>query len=128
MAVHAGMHGGKAGKFGIGLWHGGVEKSRLGHHVAGQGWNGGLPSDERLSRHYFIGALLGYTGLRGNTPEELIAMIDRSIAADGSHPNGTFYFMETSDSARSGPVAKGANARRIGPRPARLWRNLPRCW
>lgn len=80
------------------------DSSTLEPFTAAQGWNGGQPgNNEDLSRHYFIGALLGYTGLRGNTPEELITMIDRSVAADGTHPAGTFYFMETSDAARSGP-------------------------
>jgi len=63
----------------------------------------GLPSTDSRARRYFLGATLGYTGLRGNTPDELIAMIDRSVAADGTHPAGTFYFMETTDANRSSP-------------------------
>jgi len=52
---------------------------------------------------YFVGAMLGYTGGRGNTPEELIAMFERSAGADGTNPSGGFYFMRTGDQARSGP-------------------------
>ncbi len=52
---------------------------------------------------YFIGAQLGYDGERGNTVAETLAMIDRSVAVDGTRPDGTFYFMRTTDSARSSP-------------------------
>jgi hypothetical protein len=63
---------------------------------------GGLPSASVNARRYFIGASLGYTGDLGNTPAELIAMIDRSVAADGTRPPGTFYFMDNvSDPARN---------------------------
>ncbi len=54
------------------------------------------------ARRYFIGAMLGYTGDRGNTVPELLAMIDRSVAVDGSRPPGTFYFMNnTGDPVRN---------------------------
>ncbi|MHC4859971.1 MAG: TIGR03790 family protein, partial [Planctomycetota bacterium] len=66
-------------------------------------WLGGAPSRSPAARRYFIGALLGYTGSRGNTVEEILAMIDRSAAADGTRPAGTFFLMQTTDSARSGP-------------------------
>jgi hypothetical protein len=66
-------------------------------------WNDGFPSDDPTRPRFFIGAMLGYTGERGNTMEELIDMIDRSVAVDGTRPAGTFYFMRTTDQARSGP-------------------------
>ncbi|MCW5777519.1 MAG: hypothetical protein KIS87_13865 [Phycisphaeraceae bacterium] len=66
-------------------------------------WLNGFPSDSPDARRYFIGAMLGYTGQRGNTPSELFDMIDRSAAVDGVRPPGTFYFMQTTDQARSGP-------------------------
>ncbi len=66
-------------------------------------WYGGLPSDRLDAERYFIGAMLGYTGPRGNTVAQVLDMIDRSIDADGTHPLGTFYFMKTNDVARSGP-------------------------
>ena len=53
----------------------------------------GLPNTTAGARRYFIGALLGYDGPNGNTPTEIRAMIDRSVAADGTRPAGTFYFM-----------------------------------
>jgi hypothetical protein len=62
-------------------------------------WVSGVPhaSGHRL----YIGALLGYTGLRGNTVGEIREMIDRSVMADGTQPAGTFYFMNTTDQNRN---------------------------
>lgn len=67
------------------------------------GWDNGAPSTSITAPRYFIGALLGYDGERGNTIEEIIDLIDRSVAVDGTRPDGTFYFMRTTDSARSAP-------------------------
>ncbi len=64
---------------------------------------GGRPSTSPSARRYFVGSMLGYTGERGNTIDDLLAMIDRSVAVDGTFPDGTFYFMETNDPARSDP-------------------------
>ena len=38
-----------------------------------------------------------------STVGDIIDLIDRSVAVDGTRPAGTFYFMETTDSARSDP-------------------------
>jgi hypothetical protein len=64
-------------------------------------WRDGEPS--ATGHRYYIGAYLGYTGERGNTVDDILAMIDRSVSADGTHPDGTFYYMETTDPLRSGP-------------------------
>ncbi|MEK6703396.1 MAG: TIGR03790 family protein, partial [Planctomycetota bacterium] len=65
-------------------------------------WLFGAPSSASSARRYYIGGLIGYTGTRGNSPQEIIAMIDRSVAAEGTRPPGTFYFMNnTADSARN---------------------------
>jgi len=65
-------------------------------------WLNGEPSTSSAARRYFIGAMLGHTGARGNTVAELVTLIDRSIAADGAFPVGTFYFMNNaSDPARN---------------------------
>lgn len=66
-------------------------------------WFGGLPSTQPSAERYFVAAMLGYTGARGNTVAEIIDTIDRSAAIDGSAPNGTFYFFQTTDPARSTP-------------------------
>ena len=65
-------------------------------------WYDGLPNETR-GHYYFIGAYLGYTGERGNTLTEILSMIDRSVSVDATDPNGTFYFMETTDPFRSPP-------------------------
>jgi hypothetical protein len=70
---------------------------------ASQAWLAGVPSTDQSARRYFIGSMLGYTGANGNSRAEVLAMIDRSVAADGTAPMGTFYFMQTTDPARSGP-------------------------
>lgn len=63
---------------------------------------GGLPSTNAAARRYFIGALLGYSGTGGNTLDEIKAMIDSSIAADGTRPAGTFLYMNnTGDPIRN---------------------------
>lgn len=65
-------------------------------------YSGGHPSDDPDARRYFLGAMLGYTGENGNTLEELLDMVDRSVAADGTRPSGKFYFMNNeADAARN---------------------------
>jgi hypothetical protein len=69
-------------------------------------WLGGAASTSPNARRYYIGALLGYTGANGNTLQEVLTMIDRSVQADGSRPGGagggTFYFMNNApDPARN---------------------------
>eukprot|EP00913_Durusdinium_trenchii_P006207 g5819.t1 len=63
----------------------------------------GSPSTSEFAKRYFIGSLLGYTSTElGNTLEEIFDMVDRSVAADGTHPDGTFYFMNNpADVARN---------------------------
>lgn len=64
-------------------------------------WFAGAPSSVPGARRYRIGFMLGYTGERGNTVEEIARLIDRSARADHSRPDGTFYFMTTADAVRS---------------------------
>jgi len=66
-------------------------------------WLNGDPSTAPGAQRYYIGAQLGYTGANGSTKAEVLAMIDRSVAVDATHPAGTFYFMATADPARSDP-------------------------
>lgn len=63
----------------------------------------GSPSSDPNARRYYLGAMLGYTGERGNTLQEVFDNIDRSVAADYSRPVGTFYFCQTNDQTRSSP-------------------------
>jgi hypothetical protein len=71
-------------------------------------WNGGVSSVS--GRRFYIGALLGYTGERGNTVAEIRDMIDRSVAVDGQRPAGTYYFMNTTDAARNVRASQFAGA------------------
>jgi hypothetical protein len=82
------------------------------NHYAQAGWEGvafdaevpwlaGAPSAG--GHRYRIGAMLGYTGENGNTLADVLELIERSAAADATHPGGTFYYVETTDAARSAP-------------------------
>ncbi len=67
-------------------------------------WYNGSPSTAGAAERYYIGAMLGWTlGSAGNTLTEVLDMIDRSVAVDSTQPAGTYYYMETTDIARSGP-------------------------
>jgi uncharacterized protein (TIGR03790 family) len=68
-----------------------------------QAWYFGNPSTNANAERYLIPTMLGYTGNRGNTLQEVLDMIDRSVAADFTAPLGTVYYMETTDSTRSSP-------------------------
>ncbi|MCC6678456.1 MAG: hypothetical protein IT436_15080, partial [Phycisphaerales bacterium] len=56
-------------------------------------WRSGSSSTVAAARRWFIGTSLGWTGAQGNTVDEVIAMINRSAAADGTRPAGRFFFM-----------------------------------
>jgi hypothetical protein len=43
---------------------------------------------------YMLSTVLGVTEGRGNTVEEILHYLQRNAAADGTHPNGTIYFMK----------------------------------
>ncbi|MCC6662006.1 MAG: hypothetical protein IT437_14110 [Phycisphaerales bacterium] len=65
-------------------------------------WLGGVPSTHSAAKRYYIGAMLGSIEGAANTVPEILAMIDRSVAADGTRPPGTFYFMDNAgDPARN---------------------------
>ena len=41
--------------------------------------------------------MLGVTTGRGNTVDEMLAYLKRSVEADGTQPRGTFYYMKNND-------------------------------
>lgn len=93
-------------------------------------WWVGSSSTLATAERYFIGTMLGYTGTNGNTLAEVLALIDRSVAVDGTLPSGTFYFMETTDPLRSGPRdftydSAVTNLAVYGGTGAHLFANLP---
>ncbi len=46
---------------------------------------------------YLLCVVLGVTGGRGNTVEEILRYLDRAAASDGSRPKGTIYFLRSGD-------------------------------
>ena len=46
---------------------------------------------------YLLSTMLGYTGGRGNSYDEVIRYLQRAKEADGTRPAGTVYFMENAD-------------------------------
>ena len=48
-------------------------------------------------RHYLLSMMLAVTAGRGNTRDEAISYLERSAAADGTHPRGTIYFVQNGD-------------------------------
>lgn len=59
-----------------------------------QGYLNGSPSSSTSARRYYIGAMLGYFGTRGNTVEQITSMIDRSVMADGTRPLSQMFYFE----------------------------------
>lgn len=53
----------------------------------------GAPTDQR----YLLSTMLGVTRGRGNTVEEVLSYLRRSVDADGTRPRGTIYFMWNKD-------------------------------
>ncbi|MCI0492138.1 MAG: TIGR03790 family protein [Planctomycetes bacterium] len=50
-----------------------------------------------LGQRYFLSTMLGVTQGRGNTVDEILSYLRRSVAADGHRPDGTIYFMMNKD-------------------------------
>jgi hypothetical protein len=66
-----------------------------------------------------LAILLAATSGRGLRVDEAIAQLTRSVAADGTPPTGTVYFMASGDEARTGPrrwafAAAAARLRQLG--------------
>ena len=58
---------------------------------------GGRRAQPKKGARFFLSTMLGVTVGRGNTVEEVIAYLNRSAAADHTHPDGTFYFAKNND-------------------------------
>jgi hypothetical protein len=59
--------------------------------------DGKKTADPKLGQRYLLSTMLGVTRGRGNTVEQVLSYLRRSIAADGTHPKGTIYFMKNAD-------------------------------
>ncbi|MGD9688185.1 MAG: TIGR03790 family protein [Phycisphaerales bacterium] len=66
-----------------------------------QGYINGVPNASGSARRFYIASLLGYTGPFGNSTQQLMSMIDRSAAVDGTRPAGRFYYMNTTIDPRN---------------------------
>jgi hypothetical protein len=53
--------------------------------------------DTPISRGYYLSVMLGVTQGRGNTTDEILSYLQRSVTADGTRPHGTIYFMWNKD-------------------------------
>ncbi len=63
-------------------------------------WYGWSEEGELLDaggEHYWLSMMLAATTGRGNSVAEAIACLKRSVAADGTRPQGTFYFASSND-------------------------------
>ena len=56
--------------------------------------NGARTRDIKKGQRYFLSVMLGVTTGRGNTVDEVLSYLHRSVKADATHPEGTFYFMQ----------------------------------
>lgn len=56
--------------------------------------------DVKAGQRYLLSTMLGVTYGRGNSNEEILSYLKRAVAADGTKPQGTIYFMEN-DNIRS---------------------------
>lgn len=63
--------------------------------VTGYGMHG--EATATAGRHYFLSMMLGVTGGRGNTLDEVLGYLKRSAAADGTNPKGTIYYVQNGD-------------------------------
>ena len=48
-------------------------------------------------RHYLLSMMLAVTAGRGNSRDEVLNYLNRSAAADGTHPRGTIYYVQNGD-------------------------------
>ena len=58
----------------------------------------GTPSTPTVQ--WYMGGMIGYAGQFGIKTEQVIQGLKRSVAADGTKPQGTIYFEDSGDSAR----------------------------
>jgi uncharacterized protein (TIGR03790 family) len=53
--------------------------------------------DQKAGQRYLLSTMLGVTYGRGNTVDEILSYLKRAVAADGTKPPGTVYFMGNND-------------------------------
>jgi uncharacterized protein (TIGR03790 family) len=62
-------------------------------------WNaqGGKTKARDKGQNYLLSTVLGVTTGRGNSTDEILSYLKRSVEVDGTKPRGTFYYMKNSD-------------------------------
>jgi hypothetical protein len=58
--------------------------------------NGLRTTNPSEGRRFLLSVMLGCTRGKGNSVKEVVAALARSVGADASHPEGTFYFVSNS--------------------------------
>ncbi len=59
--------------------------------------NGFRNSTPDQGKRYYLSAVLGETWYQGNSEKEVLEQLQRSAQADGTRPDGTFFFSSTDD-------------------------------
>lgn len=59
--------------------------------------NGEKTRNRSKGQSYFLSTMLGVTRGRGNSVDEVISYLKRSVAADGKRPRGTIYYLKNKD-------------------------------
>ena len=59
--------------------------------------DGKKTTEAKAGQRYLLSTMLGVTRGRGNTVEEVLSYLQRSVKADGTRPRGTVYFMKNVD-------------------------------
>lgn len=59
--------------------------------------NGSINANRDQGMNYLLSTMLAYTWDTGLSEKDALAAMERSVAADGSQPQGTVYFTETAD-------------------------------
>lgn len=55
------------------------------------------PDKTPLEYNYFMAGAIAYTGQYGNSADQVIGLLERTVAGDGAKPQGTIYFEENGD-------------------------------
>jgi uncharacterized protein (TIGR03790 family) len=58
---------------------------------------GGKTKERDKGQNYLLSTMLGVTTGRGNSTEEILSYLQRSVKVDGTKPRGTFYYMKSND-------------------------------
>ncbi len=59
--------------------------------------DGSRTTDPAKGQSYLLSTMLGVTTGRGNTVDEILAYLKRSVEADGTQPRGKFYYMRNNN-------------------------------